>query len=243
MNKKMFLIVPFVLLTLGCQQTPSNKPIPIIGDKYFTVTWTDYNGTVLEVDRDVEKGTMPEYNGELPTREPSAQYTYAFKDWSPALTPVDRDITYMATYTGTIRTYTVRWTNYDGELLKEETNVPYGTEPYYGLDTPQKEPTVDKAYTFDTWQPEISKITSDTTFVATYIEATRQYLITWKNWNDKTLKISSVPYGQVPVYNGINPTKPADENYTYQFCGWDRELVAVTEATTYTAQFTAIPIE
>ena len=44
--------------------------------------------------------------------------------------------------------------------------------------------------------------------------------------------------GTVPSYDG-EPTKAEDKHYTYTFTGWDKDLVAATEETTYTAQFTA----
>lgn len=241
MNKKLLLLVPILFLTLGCNTNNNNSNTK---DHGFTVTWTDYDGTVLETDRNVEKGTMPEYNSALPNREADAQYSYEFKSWSPALTPVESDVTYMATYTGTVREYTVRWTNYDGTLLKEETNVPYGTIPSYELGTPEKPSTVDKSYFFDGWEPEIGRITGDITYIATYREATRYYLITWKNWDGMTLKISSVAYGAMPTYDGsVRPTHVADESYTYEFSGWSPEIVICGGDATYTAQFTAIPIE
>ena len=243
MNKKLFLVIPFVLLTIGCNNKPKDNPIPIVKDKYFTVTWTDYNGTVLEVDENVEKGTMPEYNGELPTREPTAQYAFTFKSWSPELSPVDRNITYMATYSTTVNTYTVTWKNYDGEVLLVQNDVPYGTEPYFEGEQPDKEPTERYVYYFNSWQPEVSKIISDIEFTATYDEIVRHYRITWLNWNDSLLKIGSTAYGSIPVYDGIRPTKPADEQYTYEFAGWSPELVECTGSATYKAQYTAVPIE
>ena len=41
------------------------------------------------------------------------------------------------------------------------------------------------------------------------------------------------PYGELPVYPGFVPAKAG-----YVFAGWDRELTAVTEPTSYTAHFT-----
>ena len=42
--------------------------------------------------------------------------------------------------------------------------------------------------------------------------------------------------GSIPVYDGPEPTRP-DPKYIYCFIGWDRPFTAVTEETTYSAQF------
>ncbi len=49
----------------------------------------------------------------------------------------------------------------------------------------------------------------------------------------------SVPYGELPVYPGSEPTKAADAQYEYTFKGWDVTPAPATEAVTYTAQFEA----
>ena len=239
MNKKLLVLIPVLFLTLGCGGTKK----PIIGDKTFTVTWTDYDGTVLEVDEKVEKGATPSYDGALPTRAPTAQYTFEFKAWSPALTPVERNVTYMATYSATVNEYTITWKNWNGDVLLVQENVPFGTEPYYDQPTPERPSTVDKSYFFEAWEPAIAPITGNTEYTATYRESTRYYLITWKNWDNKTLKVSSVAYGSMPVYDGINPTHVADDTYTYEFSGWSPEVVICGGEATYIAQYNAIPIE
>ena len=40
-----------------------------------------------------------------------------------------------------------------------------------------------------------------------------------------------------PSYKGKQPSKAEDDDYTYTFIGWDKELVAVSEDATYTAVF------
>ena len=45
-------------------------------------------------------------------------------------------------------------------------------------------------------------------------------------------------YGAMPSYDGT-PYKSPDESHSYQFIGWDKEIVPVTEDVTYTAQFEA----
>lgn len=62
-----------------------------------------------------------------------------------------------------------------------------------------------------------------------------------------------MPYGTTPSYNGDNPTKPADNNYTYTFVGWatepnlttgvaDTALPKVTGNVTYYAAFSKTEI-
>ena len=64
----------------------------------FTVTWKNYDGKVLEVDKNVQKGEMPSYDGQKPKRESDNLYSYVFKDWTPKLSAVYSDITYTAQY-------------------------------------------------------------------------------------------------------------------------------------------------
>lgn len=67
----------------------------------YTVTWKNYDGTVLEEDKNVPYGTTPEYNSATPTRPASGRYTYTFKSWDKDLAPVTGDVIYTATYTET----------------------------------------------------------------------------------------------------------------------------------------------
>ena len=69
--------------------------------QYFSVTWQNYDGTVLELDPKVEKGTMPVYNGSTPTRPGDMYYVYTFTGWTPTVSPVTGDAVYTATYQAT----------------------------------------------------------------------------------------------------------------------------------------------
>jgi hypothetical protein len=51
----------------------------------YTVIWKNWDGTVLETDRDLLYGSVPVYNGETPVRAGTEQTEYTFTGWSPAV--------------------------------------------------------------------------------------------------------------------------------------------------------------
>ena len=56
-RKIIFLLCAFLL--------PSCRPVP----NYYTVTWLNYDGSVLEVDEEVLEFALPTYDGETPLKE------------------------------------------------------------------------------------------------------------------------------------------------------------------------------
>lgn len=69
------------------------------------------------------------------------------------------------------------------------------------------------------------------------------YIVKWNNYDNTNLETDYCTYYQLPTYDGATPVKPADDKYTYEFIGWDKELVRVTGDTVYTAQFKAVEKE
>ena len=125
----------------------------------YTVTWQDYNGTVLGTDS-VGAGDTPWHADS--TRDGDAQYGYTFSGWpngslnGPTLTgdlpPVFGDVTYTATYTEFTNQYPVDFYNEDGqEWLDGLKAVKYGDTPVYGGTTPVKAEDDDYTYTFAGW--------------------------------------------------------------------------------------------
>lgn len=134
------------------------------------ITFDLDNGSTPTV-ADVGYGTMPVWSGETPIKTPTAQYTYTFAGWYPALAPVTGNETYTAQYTQSLNSYTVTFKNYDGTVLDSK-KWQYGTTPSYSGTTPEKpfDEANGKAYTFTGWSPSVASVTGDATYTAQFNE-------------------------------------------------------------------------
>ena len=117
-----------------------------------------YNDGALVYTQWVEEGsdaTDPVANGDIPapTRASTAQYDYTFSSWDGDYTNVTEPRNITATYTSTIREYTIYF--YNGETLVQTVeNVQYGSSANYtggalektGVDDPEN-------YEFKGWNP------------------------------------------------------------------------------------------
>ena len=208
----------------------------------YTITWKDGDGKTLETDENVPYGAIPSYDGVMPTKTATAQYTYSFNDnWSPDVVTVTGDATYTAQFDATLRFYDVFWWNWDNELLGMNT-VPYGEMPSYDLETPAKEGDEQYSYTFAGWTPALTSVTGDVSYKATFNQVVNKYTITWKDGDGATLKSEEIEFGDFPVYTGDTPTKTATAQYTYSFNdSWSPDIMPVMGNSTYTAQFDATP--
>ena len=133
--------------------------------------------------------------------------------------------------------FTITWKNDDGSII-DQTEVSYGQIPTHEF--PVKPSTEQYTYTFAGWTPEIVAATSNTTYTATYTSELRKYTVTFLDEDGNILCEDEWEYGSMPSCE--EPTKAADNDYTYTFAGWNPEVVTVTSDATYTATFTAEPI-
>ena len=201
----------------------------------YTVTWQDEDGTILETDKNVPVGTVPEFNGSDPIKAADAQYTYSFAGWDSIPAAVTGDAVYTATYKGTPKTYTVTWKDENGTVLETDENVAYGSTPSFDAETPAKDADAQYTYAFAGWSPEVSDVTGDATYTATYSTTTNTYTITWKQDDGSVIDTTTVAYGVVPTH--ADAAKAETDDYCYSFNGWNTEPVAVTGDAVYTATY------
>jgi uncharacterized repeat protein (TIGR02543 family) len=118
----------------------------------YTVTFVDYDGTVLGTDS-VTYGSAASAPGD-PSRT-----GYTFTGWDMPLDNITGDMTVSATYR--INTYTVTFVDYDGTVLGTD-SVTYG-----GAASAPADPSR-TGYTFTGWDMPLDNITGDMTVTATY---------------------------------------------------------------------------
>ena len=78
----------------------------ILDSTLYTVTWQNYDGTILETDY-YFSGETPVYDGINPTKPGDSTYTYTFDGWSPAVTTVTQNVIYTAQYSSSYVNYTI----------------------------------------------------------------------------------------------------------------------------------------
>ncbi len=206
------------------------------------VTFVDEKGNTLQSEL-VPLGTSPSYSGEIPVKDPDAQYTYSFGGWNDGTTTYDPEkalpalsgeATYRVTYTATVNQYTIKFVNEDGSEL-QSSKVPYGETPSYTGQTPTKEKTAQYTYTFAGWKDATETVYTDAlppvskeaTYKADYSATVNEYTVKFVNEDGSELQSSEVPYGETPSYTGQTPTKEKTAQYTYTFAGWKDEAEAV----------------
>ena len=66
------------------------------------------------------------------------------------------------------KTYTVTWKNWDGAMLKTDSEAAFGTIPTYDGTTPERTEDDDYVYEFAGWSPAPGAVEEDVTYTATY---------------------------------------------------------------------------
>ena len=134
--------------------------------EYHTITWMN-DGSTLQT-QSVAYGETPAYTGETPAKAATAQYTYTFAGWDPAVAEVTGDATYTATFTETVNQYTVTFVNDGTEISSADYDYGTAAADITVPADPTKAADANGVYTFAGWTPEIEAVTADATYTATY---------------------------------------------------------------------------
>ena len=179
----------------------------------YTVTFKDWNGTVL-------KTQQVQYGGAATAPANPTRAGYTFTGWDKAFTNVTANLVATAQYS--INTYTVTFKDWNGTVLKTQ-QVQYG-----GAATAPANPTR-TGYTFTGWDKAFTNVTANLVVTAQY--SINTYTVTFKDWNGTVLKTQQVQYGGAATA----PANPTRTGYT--FTGWDKAFNNVTANLVVTAQY------
>lgn len=189
----------------------------------YTIRFVNDNGTELQKTK-VAYGETPVYNGTTPTKAATAEKTYTFSGWSPAVAAVTGDMTYTATFTESTRKYKITWQNDDGIII-DTTEVAYGTKPTHADAT--KVADAQYTYNFAGWTPEIKSVTGEATYTASYTSVVNQYDVTFF-----TMYGYGTAVDKQTVNYGAKVTEPASPKVNdivkqgdtdYRFDGWFKD--------------------
>lgn len=228
--------LPLTNITTDCirvaRYSETAKPVT----HYYTVTFKNYDDTVLTTDR-VQEGHNATYRGATPTRPETDDYSYTFKGWDGSLDNINNDCVRVAQFNEIAKPnrYTVTFKNYDGSVLYETVVVDGGTATYGGQ-TPTRAANFEFTYTFTGWDKPLTNITSNCVRVAQYSEEYIEYTVSFYN-EDTLLYVDTVHYQEPAYYRGVTPTKASTDTHHYTFAGWNKDFSCVTESMTIKALF------
>lgn len=124
--KSVFLATSLLISLCSCKSKQN----------YFTISWLNYDRSVLEIDR-VEEGLLPSYDGDEPTKLSDDSFDYDFIGWDKEIEVASKDTEYIAIYQEIKRKGNIVASQESGfynEPFYLELNAPKGFEVYYSLD-------------------------------------------------------------------------------------------------------------
>ena len=240
--------------------------------KKITVTWQNEDGTKITNGTygDLYSfNTSPQFHGTNPKKTSTAIEKYDWIGWRDAegniydknatLPRATSDVTYTAYFNTTKYQYTITFKNDDntdlwaglvdagttGAELQALFETKYNEKT--GSTIPLKASSVDKVYTYSSWNTSLETVTAAATYTANYTWVTRKYHVTFYNYDAATvLYEADVDYNTRPVYDGVTPFRSNTSAYSYEWTGWqkgsdtydtDDDLAIVTGDVYYVATF------
>ena len=184
-------------------------------DASFTVRFVDWDDSEIELQHvDYCDAAAP---SQTPVRE-----GHTFIGWDKDFSRVVANMTVKAQYEA--MTYSVTFLNWDGTQLGATQQVTYG-QAAVAPSVPAR-----SGYTFAGWSADFSKVTSNLTVKAMFAKE-GQYLVTFIDWDETTLKCEIVDAGG----SATAPEDPVREGYV--FAGWSGSYTNVQSDLTIQALY------
>lgn len=196
--------------TVVAQYTTTYRVRFMNGDAVFDTQWVAAGGSAT-----TPTGT--------PTKASTAQYSYTFSSWSGSYTNITAPVDITATFTSTIRKYTVRF--YNGSTLLQTVNdVPYGGTATFTGTTPV-DPSGDGGE-FEGWVPSNTNITGDTNCKAQFSSVLEVTEIT-DSWDEILASVANGTYKQKYKVGNYKPLDLGTEGVVnMQIAGIEKDNLA-----------------
>ena len=207
---------------------------PTSDKEYYTITWM--NGTeILEVDENVPYGSIPSYDGELPQKGSTNQYSYEFSGWNPTISIVGGDMVYYAQFSETLIYYTVTFFDSDNKTVLKTEKVGYGESA-----TPPSKIVKDDLVLVG-WKNDFSYITGDLDVYPIFSEAceVKFFMPDGKTQIGETQIVGKYESAEEPNYPEYCQFEDSKTKTTYlkAFSGWDKQFSMVTGDLSITAKY------
>ncbi len=190
--KKILLIIASAMLAVAAVVTGVILILQLdFKLKTYTVNfYQDENKEVLLQSSVVNIGDIASYDFETnktPTKASTDDYDYTFNGWisgdntyevDTTLPKVRSNIDYVASFISVkkdLEKFVVTFVDEDGTTILDTQNLAKGSIPTYQGKTPSKDQTIEFTYEFSGWTPEITAVSQNTTYKATYSSSTRMY--------------------------------------------------------------------
>jgi hypothetical protein len=206
-------------------------------DRYYTVTFVNYDSTVIEA-KTVEymcDATAPDA---VPVKASTESTDYVFSGWDTDYRAVTQNLTVTALFTESVRSYIVTFFDGNGEVFAQQT-VKYGETATLPSGTPSKTYGEQTAYVFAAWEDTYSDITGDTAVNALFLEVARWYSVSFVNYDGTPFDSQTVEYNTAAKTPESTPAKEPTESTTYTFTNWDKDYNCVVSDLVITAIFIA----
>ena len=196
--------------TVIAQYTTTYRVRFMNGDVAFDTQWVAAGGSAT-----TPTGT--------PTKASTAQYSYTFSSWSGSYTNITAPVDITATFTSTIRKYTVRF--YNGTTLLQTVNdVPYGGTATFTGTTPV-DPSGDGGE-FEGWVPSNVGITGNTDCKAQFESALEVAEIS-DSWDEILASVANGTYKQKYKVGNYKPLDLGSEGIVnMQIAGIEKDDLA-----------------